>query len=181
MRIHTLLTGLIMLLLIAACSDYSPRQTPPVTGFQASNYFYPAPALDDAAIAVGQIIYVPVYSHVYLSGVGKRELATTLSIRNTDPDNPIIVQSVTYYGTDGKLLQHYLNDSHTLAPLATAEFIIDQKDTRGGSGANFIVKWVAEQAVNDPIIEAVMAGISGTQGLSFIRNGHVIEDIDSGR
>ncbi|MCB1804882.1 MAG: DUF3124 domain-containing protein, partial [Candidatus Competibacteraceae bacterium] len=77
-----------MLLLIAACSDYSPRQTPPVTGFQASNYFYPAPPLEDAAIAVGQIIYVPVYSHVYLSGVGKRELATTLSIRNTDPDNP---------------------------------------------------------------------------------------------
>ena len=106
MRTHTLLTGLIMLLLIAACSDHSPRQTPPVTGFQASDYFYPAPALDDAAIAVGQIIYVPVYSHVYLSGVGKRELATTLSIRNTDPDNPIIVQSVTYYGTDGKLLQH---------------------------------------------------------------------------
>lgn len=167
---------LVTVLLIAACAEVSTEQTQVKTGFQASDYFYPTPATDNARFSVGQVIYVPVYSHVYLSGFGKRELATTLNIRNTDPEASIVVQSVRYYDTSGKLLESYLADNHTLTALATAEVIVDQKDTRGGSGANFIVEWAAEQTVNTPIVEAVMVGITGSQGLSFSLSGQVIQE-----
>lgn len=46
-------------------------------------------------IAMGQTIYVPVYSHIYHN---KQEeifnIASTLSIRNTDLTNPIIITAL---------------------------------------------------------------------------------------
>lgn len=137
-RLLKLLTVLLVLLLITACTDESNKsseQAAAITGFQTSDYFYPAPSAGDTAAFVGQVIYVPAYSHVYLSGLGKRELAITLSIRNTDLEHPIFIQSVRYYDTGGKLLEDYLADDHALTPLATAEFIIDQKDTREAAQA----------------------------------------------
>ncbi len=169
---------LIITSLMAGCSDTNWEPTPVVTVPKSSTFFFPVETIDDDAISVGQLIYVPVYSRVHLSGLGVRELAVLLSIRNTDLEHPIIVRLVQYYDTDGTMLEDYLSESYQLAPLATADFVIDQADTRGGTGANFLVEWVAEQSsVNVPIVEAVMAGISGSQGLSFIRNGQVIDQI----
>jgi len=48
---------------------------------------------------------------------------------------------------------------------------------RGGAGANFVVKWESEKPVFKPGIEAVMAGITGTQGLSFVRSGRVVKTL----
>ena len=50
-----------------------------------------------------------------------------------------------------------------------------QLDTRGGSGANFLVKWVAETAVSAPIIEAIMAGTMGNYSFAFARPGQAIQ------
>jgi Protein of unknown function (DUF3124) len=44
--------------------------------------------------------------------------------------------------------------------------------TRGGPGANFIVKWGAEKKVNQPIVEALMLE-TGT-GVSFSSTGKII-------
>jgi len=127
-----------------------------------------------ATIAMGQTIYVPVYSHVYLHNKHKRLLGATLSIRNTDQNDAIVVTGVRYYDTEGKLLETYVDKAHALGPLASMDFVVDQVDQRGGSGANFIVEWVSERKVNPPIVEAVMIGVTGTQGLSFIGAGRVI-------
>ncbi len=162
--------------LAAACAEGSREPVPDATEFLTTDYFYPTPESSDAVLPIEKIVYVPVYSHLYLSGLGRRDLAITLSIRNTDVDDPILIDSVRYYDSAGQLLENYLAERHTLAPLATVELVIDQLDTRGGSGANFIVEWGAEQAVSEPIIETIMVGITGTQGLSFSRNGQVIED-----
>lgn len=166
-----------MLSILAGCSDTATEPATAVTSFESSSFFYPTQGLDVDAVAVGQLIYVPVYSRIYRSSWGARELAVSLSIRNTDLEHPINVRSVQYYNTEGTLLEDYLSTSYQLAPMATAEFVIDQADTRGGSGANFLVEWVATQTVNEPVVEAVMVGIAGTQGLSFIRNGHVIKQL----
>jgi hypothetical protein len=125
-------------------------------------------------VTTGQTIYVPVYSHVYHLGGRRFQLETTLSVRNTDPIHPITVTSVRYYDTAGSLVKHYLKGPLRIAPLATAEFLVEQKNTSGGSGANFIVEWVAENEVNEPIVEAVMAGSVGSQGMSFARPGRPI-------
>ena len=125
-------------------------------------------------VRAGEIIYVPAYSYIYARGGKKRLLEVTLSIRNTDPQREIILTSIRYYDAAGVLLESYLERPHRLTPLATTEIIVEQNDPRGGSGANFIVEWVAESKVAQPIVEAVMIGISGQQGLSFIRSGQVI-------
>jgi len=51
--------------------------------------------------------------------------------------------------------------------MATAEFFVKEQDTSGGSGANFIVKWTAQQGVTKPVVEAVMISTAFHQGISF--------------
>jgi hypothetical protein len=130
------------------------------------------------------MLYVPVYSHIYYGGKaygGRRrfELAVTLSIRNTDPQQPITVLSARYYDSDGKLLQDYLAQPLRLGPLASTEVFVEESDVRGGAGANFLVEWRAAEPVNTPVVEAVMIGTSGTQGLSFVSPSRVISQPNS--
>jgi hypothetical protein len=103
-------------------------------------------------------------------------LETTLSIRNTDPGEPISLTAVKYYDTNGTLLKEYLNGEMTLAPLATAEFLVEQQDASGGSGANFIVVWDADEPVYEPLMEAVMIGIAGSTSISFTSAARVLAD-----
>lgn len=128
-------------------------------------------------IAMGQTIYVPVYSHVYHQDEKKTfDLAATLSIRNTDLDNPIAITSVQYYDYDwnGKLVKKYLEQPIEIAALSSTEFSIDTTDRSGGSGAKFIVEWVAQTTVNEPIVEAIMIGTGYQQGISFVSPGKAI-------
>ena len=129
----------------------------------------------DARLSKGQTVYVPVYSNVY-SGAKKNplQLAATLSIRSVDPVNALKVIAIDYYDNDGKLVKKYLTAPITLAPLATYHIYIEEKDTKGGFGANFIVRWNSDRVINAPIIECVMIG--GGQGISFISFGQEIRE-----
>ena len=62
-----------------------------------------------------------------------------------------------------------LRDSHP----QLAHYVVDERDTRGGSGASFVVEWRADQPVTAPVVEAVMIS-SGTQGVSFVGASRVI-------
>ncbi len=127
-------------------------------------------------IASGQTLYVPVYSHIYHHNRQEIfELAVTLSIRNTDLTNPIIVTSVRYHNSEGKLVKQYLERPIQLDALASTDFFINRNDTSGGLGANFIVEWVAQTEISEPIVEAVMIGTDFQQGISFISPSKVIK------
>ena len=129
------------------------------------------------ALAMGQILYVPVYSHVYWGSEPKPfNLACTLSLRNVDMQAEITITRVDYYDTQGQLVGHYLESPKVLAPLETTEFYLEERDVSGGSGANFIVAWEAAEPVNVPVVEAVMIGIDSAQGISFLTHGHEIVD-----
>ena len=132
---------------------------------------------EDVKLSKGQTVYVPIYSHIY-SGVKGRpfDLAATLSIRNTNLNNPITLHEVKYYDSDGKLLEDYLEKPMQLNALVSTRYIILEADKAGGSGANFIVVWKSEQNVNPPIIEAVMIGTHSGQGISFLSTGQVIKE-----
>ena len=139
---------------------------------------YKEPNLDDYATEVSvddatveQSVYVPVYSHAYYDGGRPHLLETTLSIRNTDSTHRIYLRSVRYYDTQGKLIRTYVDRLIQLEPLQTVEFLVSQRETEGGSGANFIVDWFATEQVTEPLIEAVMIGVSGTRAFSFSREG----------
>jgi len=119
-------------------------------------------------IIEGQTVYVPVYSHIYSRGGAPHLLKVTLSIRNTDPERGIRMLAVRYFDTRGTLVKNYLDSTLELGPLETVEFLLDKQDTRGGSGASFIVIWDAEEPVYEPIIEAVMVGLTEEYSISFI-------------
>lgn len=121
-----------------------------------------------------RLVYVPVYSTLFLSKTSRWELAASLSIRNVDPDQSVTVLEVGYFDTAGELLEQYLETPHELDPMATVTLTLPQWDKRGGAGANFLVRWSGDNDVNDPIIEVVMAGTRGTQSFSFIRSGQEI-------
>jgi len=125
----------------------------------------------------GQVVYVPAYSHVY-HGKGDPHLLTiTLSVRNTSLDHPIIVSSIRYFDTKGTEVKSYLTKPVRLPALGTTEILVEQDDTTGGSGANFLVEWYADKPVTEPIIESVMIDTKSQQGISFVRRGSVISEV----
>lgn len=119
-------------------------------------------------------VYVPAYSHIYLTENQTASLGITLSIRNIDSNRSIYITRVDYYDTKGKLADTLNNGLYALAPMATASYVISQKDVRGGVGANFVVQWAAEKQIYPPIIEAIMAGHAGTKSYSFSSRGENI-------
>jgi hypothetical protein len=135
-----------------------------------------APAAPEAALSKGQLVYVPVYSHVYHGDYESKLLLTgILSIRNTDPARPITITKADYYDSDGKLVRSYITNPVTLKPMASIRYIVKESDAGGGSGANFLVQWQADAEVNEPLMEGVMIGTAGQQGISFTSRGKVIK------
>jgi len=127
----------------------------------------------------GEIVYVPVYSDIYGTDLNKKiKLSATLSIRNTDMQNEIIVSVVDYYDTHGNLIRNYLDSPVKLKPLQTVNYLVAYKEAEGGIGANFIVEWVSEQEVTEPVVEAVMIGTSSSLGISFVCGGKVLKYLD---
>jgi hypothetical protein len=134
-------------------------------------------AFGDDALSAGETVYVPVYSHIYVAIKGHPfDLAISLSIRNTNPTEPIAVLSVDYYDSNGKLIRKYLKKPVEIAPLGSVDYFVSETDTTGGFGASFLVKWKSEKKVNKPIIEGVMAGTKSGQGISFTSRGRAIRE-----
>ncbi|QDT11137.1 DUF3124 domain-containing protein [Stieleria marina] len=127
----------------------------------------------------GQVVYVPAYSHIYHGDGAPYLLTITLSVRNTSMDEEIVVKAVRYFDTKGKLVKSYLPKPVRLPALGTTEILIARDDATGGSGANFLVEWFADNPVTAPIIEAVMIDTDSQQGISFARRGSVIRESTS--
>lgn len=176
MKLYRLICLVIALIFLTACtaSELSNSQSETTT-------IAPSPkvvTLDkNFQVAMGQTIYVPIYSHIYYENRQKSfNLAATLSIRNTDLTDFIVVTSARYYDSNGKLLRQYIERPIQLDALASTDFVVNRDDTSGGSGASFIVEWVAQSEVSAPIVEAVMIGSTLQQGISWISPGKVIDN-----
>ena len=50
------------------------------------------------------------------------------------------------------------------------------RDSCGDPGANFLVQWAGSSYMDEPLIEAVMVGQTGTAGISFTSSGRVLKD-----
>ena len=105
------------------------------------------------------------------------ELASTLSIHNSDLYNPITILKINYYNTNGKLIRKFIDEKLILKPLQTKQFVIEESDKTGGTAAKFIVQWVAEKRVIKPVIESIMISTSSQQGISFKSESKIISSI----
>lgn len=135
------------------------------------------PGIQAQELSSGQTLYVPAYSHIYIGHKSfPYKLSITLSIRNIDVKSPLVLTAVDYYDTDGNLARHFLEKPVTVGPMASTRFLVPEQENAGGSGANFIVRWKAEQKINPPIAESIMIGTKSQQGISFSSRGQEIRE-----
>jgi hypothetical protein len=135
------------------------------------------PGSPEASAGAGQTIYVPAYSAVAIANNSQLyQLAITLGVRNTDRSLPIVIHSIRYHRQDGSLVRDFLKTPVRVAPLAVLEFFIHEDDTSGGTASSFLVDWAGNPAVSAPVVETVMVGTAGTQGISFTCPGRVVAD-----
>jgi len=154
-----------MVLLFSGCSQQK-------SGDNLQKHRYQCVNIDANAMQVRAEVYVPVYSDIYhIDGTRKFALTATLSIRNASTTDIFYVYSIEYYDSDGRLLRNYLDSAIIVKPMHSVEFVVENKESDGGAGANFIVKWAAEKKVTNPVIQAVMIGTESKQGISFAVDG----------
>lgn len=116
-------------------------------------------------------VYVPIYSDIYNQTRDTRTLLTaTLSIRNTSIRDSLFVSTIDYYNTQGDLVRSYIDSPIFLKPMESIDYVIEQQDTSGGSGANFIIDWYSKKQLK-PLFQAVMVGGLGAQAFSFTTDG----------
>lgn len=132
--------------------------------------------IEDSLFTVKQSVYVPIYSDIYLmDGSKTQQLTATLSIRNISFKDSIYVTSVNYYGSQGELIKEYTPSKILVKPMSSVEFVVEQAESKGGPGANFVVNWGAVRSANNPLIQAVINNNSHAS-VSFVTYGIVIKE-----
>jgi hypothetical protein len=125
---------------------------------------------------MGQLLYVPVYSHIYIGDSDRPFLlSVTLSIRNTSRSDKIRVTQVDYYDSNGNLLKKYVDKPVEIKEFSSIKYVVRQSDKEGGSGAKFLVRWESSKRVSAPVVESIMIGASSQQGISFSSIGQELE------
>jgi hypothetical protein len=131
-------------------------------------------AQESRPLVKSQSLYLPIYSHMLYGNLGKKNtasqvlLSALVSIRNTDAKRPLRVLSAKYFDTHGKLLGERVQTPVLLAPLGTLELFVELNDASGGSGANFVIKWEADQLINPPLVESLHANMDGGKAVIFM-------------
>ena len=112
--------------------------------------------------------YLSIYSQIYSQSEHRRHnLMAMVSLRNTSDSDTIYLLKSEYFDTHGKSVRKYFNYPIFLAPLETAEIVIDEVDVSGGTGSNFIFEWKIPKNCSEPLFECIMNSTMGQQGLSF--------------
>jgi len=130
----------------------------------------------------GQTVYVPIYSVLRYGNVGSAGnpdstlLSVLVSVRNTDPNHPIRIIAAPYYNTEGVLIRNSVPTPKMIPPFGTFELFVELRETAGGSGANYAIKWDAANAVSPPIIEALHSRFQAGYSVAFISRGKVIAE-----
>jgi len=71
-------------------------------------------------------------------------------------------------------LRSFTAKSILLKPLESIEYVIEDAEDKGGAGASFILEWGGNKNSNQMLIQSVMIGTTGQQGISFTAKGEVI-------
>lgn len=141
-----------------------------------------AVAQEARAASRGQSLYLSVYSHMLYGNLGSRGkasqvlLSTLVSIRNTDARRPLRLFSARYYDTAGKLIGERVAAPVSIPPLGTHEIFVELNDATGGSGANFVIRWDAAEAISPPLVEGLHANMDGGKAVIFMTQAVPLAD-----
>ncbi|MCB0803574.1 MAG: DUF3124 domain-containing protein [Flavobacteriales bacterium] len=154
---------------ISSCSSEAPKEDP-MPADEAWNERLANPSELDS-LTEGST-YLSVYTHIYsISQHRSHNLTATVSLRNTSKTDKIYIKSANYFDTKGNMINAYIDKPIYINSMETAEIMLFETDTLGGTGGNFIFDWAVKNPNNKPLFEAVMVSTIGQQGLSFMTQG----------
>jgi len=166
------LVPILLFTLFISCQNNTADKTQKIN-YPSHNYTYAN--VDTATLKYKEIVYVPVYSDIYhLDGTKKFLLTATVSVRNISLKDSAYVLNAVYNDSYGKQLRSFVTKSILLKPLESIEFVIEDAEDKGGAGASFILEWGGSRNAKQMLIQSVMIGTAGQQGISFTAKGEVI-------
>ncbi len=129
-------------------------------------------AVPAAAGVKGQTVAVPSYTSVYYNQRGHTfELANSLYLRNLDQTQAITIQRLEYRDSDGKLVRRLIDRPLTLPPLASWHMLLPHVG-KGEKGTGLVLlDWRARAPAQPPLVQCVVIGAVGQQGISFVLTG----------
>ncbi|WP_420135720.1 DUF3124 domain-containing protein [Rhodopseudomonas sp.] len=163
-------------LLSSAAASFAQNRTEGPSleqAFAASLTALPAEPLSTAGA-----VYVPAYSSVSIAqGKARADFSVTLSVHNASETKPLVIRRIAFFDGTGKMVQSYLKQPVALKPFATIEAFVPTLDTRGGTGANFVVDWAGSGEIAEPVVEALMLGTFANGHYAFISQGRPIRSV----
>ncbi len=170
--------GISILLFIIILTGCKTEEKKAIAGKKRSHpsHVYTYVDIDTIRLKYFETDYLPVYSDIYHQDGTKRfPITATISIRNTSITDSAYIQSATYHDSFGKLLRSYLDSTLLLLPMESIEFVVEEGEKAGGAGANFIIDWAATTYSDQLLIQSIMIGTYGQQGISFLTEAKVIK------
>lgn len=167
-RILFLITFLAILL--SACQENEFKLQ-----YEHQNTLYVERA-DLAEMNINESVYVPAYSDLYYESQEKKTFFTViLSLRNISFTDTLYFTHIDYYSSHGKLLRKYIDKVLVLRPMESMEYIVEESEKEGGTGANFVVRYSAKAGLkNHPFIESIMMGNLDNYRFAFTSPGILI-------
>ncbi|WP_420869821.1 DUF3124 domain-containing protein [Bradyrhizobium septentrionale] len=170
--------GAIFLAVLVCLTVRMPDALAQSPGSIEQNFANSLTAVPTEGLTASGAFYVPVYSSVSMSqGKLRADFSVTLSVHNASETRPLVLKRIAYFDTAGKMVESYLKSPIALKPFATVEVAIATTDTRGGTGANFVVDWAAAGEIAEPAVEALMVGSVGPGHYAFISQGRPIRPL----
>ena len=169
-------TTIILLLVIFAGCAVSDKQTEKGNKRSHPSHIYNFVEPDTALLNYFETDYLPVYSDIYYQdGTRRFPITVTVSIRNTSLTDSAFILSANYYDSYGKLIHSYLDSTLLLSPLESIELVVEEDESEGGAGANFIIDWAATKYTDQVMIQSIMISTYGQQGVSFLSDAKMIK------
>lgn len=124
-------------------------------------------------LEINERVYVPAYSDLYYESQEKKTFFTViLSLRNISFTDTLYFTRIDYYSSHGKLLRQYIDRVLVLRPMESMEYIVEESEKEGGTGANFVVSYSAKASLkNHPFIESIMMGNLDNYRFTFTSPG----------
>ena len=128
------------------------------------------------SLLAGQAIFVPITSSIATADDARPiNLATTATICNLDREQPIIVRSIEFRDSGGKLVREHVDRAIRIDPLAAFDLFLAESDTSGGPSPSFVVDSGAErEPTTKLLVPAVMISTAGLQGITLTSTGQPI-------
>jgi len=169
----------ILLPLISACADEPVKRPEPLPFTGPFDHAFILRDEVSTPKLRGQLLYMPVYSNVpyHIVGMEAFDMSAFVAVHNTDLTFPITITTALFFNKMGEPVFDFLTEGNILlGPLATTDFYVPYED-KSGNGANFLIEWISDTLVCEPLVESVTISLKPNQSVAVLSRGRVIREM----